>query len=380
MVGRTAAVPLVAGALLSPGQIGPAAWPAAGEAVVALPLKPGRIPAGIAAGARVQVLVVAASTATGTDTGPPPQGRLATVVEVAREVDASGTVVVSLLLRPSDAQRWRRPRVRRRWCCSGRRGDVAMRIAVGSLKGAPGVTTFGLALAVCWPEPGVLLVECDPAGGDLGGRFATADVPGLAGLAVDARRDRSPSVWHAHAQRLPVGADVVVAPASGRQASAALAQLVDHLPAVDGDLIIDVGRIGDASPARSLIAVADAVVVVSGAELSAIDRAAAFSQSVSTTDAMLHARLSVVVVGDSPWPQRELADVFGVPVVTAPYDKRSAAILTGSARPRGAWTRVGLPAAARTLALQLRTPAVEAKESPQSAAQAEPVPVEEVRR
>ena len=103
VVGRTAAVPLVAGALLSPDQIGPAAWPAAGEAVVALPLKPGRIPAGIAPGARVQVLVVAASTATGADTGPPPQGRLATVVEVARDVDASGTVVVSLLLRASDA-------------------------------------------------------------------------------------------------------------------------------------------------------------------------------------------------------------------------------------------------------------------------------------
>ena len=141
-----------------------------------------------------------------------------------------------------------------------------------------------------------------------------------------------------------------------------MAQLVDHLPAVDGDLILDVGRLGDASPARPLFAVADAVVVVSGAELSAIDRAVAFSQSVSTSDAALHARLSVVVVGDSPWPQRELADVFGVPVVTAPYDKRSAAILSGSARPRGAWTRVGLPAAARTLALRLRTPAVDAKD------------------
>jgi SAF domain len=106
VVGRTAAVPLVAGALLSPDQVGPAAWPAAGEAVAALPLKPGRIPAGIAAGARVEVLLVAAAsqpTATGTETGTPPRGARATVVEVARDVDASGTVVVSLLMRAADA-------------------------------------------------------------------------------------------------------------------------------------------------------------------------------------------------------------------------------------------------------------------------------------
>jgi len=37
--------------------VGPAAWPAPGEAVVAVPVKPGRLPAGIAPGARVQVFV-----------------------------------------------------------------------------------------------------------------------------------------------------------------------------------------------------------------------------------------------------------------------------------------------------------------------------------
>jgi hypothetical protein len=105
VVGRTAAVPLVAGALLSPDQVGPAAWPAAGEAVVALPLKPGRIPAGIAPGARVRVLTVASTEgSTGTSAAGGQAGVVATVVEVSREqVDASGTVVVSLLLRAADA-------------------------------------------------------------------------------------------------------------------------------------------------------------------------------------------------------------------------------------------------------------------------------------
>lgn len=104
VVGRTAAVPLVAGALLSPDQVGPAAWPAAGEAVVALPLKPGRIPAGIAPGARVRVLTVTTDGGAATSADRGQAGVVATVVEVSREqVDASGTVVVSLLLNGADA-------------------------------------------------------------------------------------------------------------------------------------------------------------------------------------------------------------------------------------------------------------------------------------
>jgi hypothetical protein len=101
VVGRTAAVPLVAGALLSPDQIGPAAWPAAGQAVVAVPVKPGRVPTGVSPGARVLVLTVATDpTAAGTGQS---AGVVGTVVDIASNADASGTVVVSLLLRSSDA-------------------------------------------------------------------------------------------------------------------------------------------------------------------------------------------------------------------------------------------------------------------------------------
>ena len=41
-----------------------------------------------------------------------------------------------------------------------------MLIALCSAKGAPGVTTSGLALALSWPRP-VVLAELDPAGGDV---------------------------------------------------------------------------------------------------------------------------------------------------------------------------------------------------------------------
>jgi hypothetical protein len=98
VVGRVAAVPLVVGSLVSPAQFGPAAgWPRAGEAVVAVAVKPGRIPVGVVPGARVQVFTVAAANATGpsTTTG---SAVVATVVEVLTDVDSSGTTVVSLLV------------------------------------------------------------------------------------------------------------------------------------------------------------------------------------------------------------------------------------------------------------------------------------------
>jgi flagella basal body P-ring formation protein FlgA len=50
VVGSSVAVPVAAGTLLSEAQLGPAQWPPEGQAVAALPFKPGRLPAGLAAG------------------------------------------------------------------------------------------------------------------------------------------------------------------------------------------------------------------------------------------------------------------------------------------------------------------------------------------
>jgi hypothetical protein len=98
VVGRTAAVPLVAGSLVSPAQLGPAAgWPRSGEAVLAVAVKPGRIPVGVVPGARVQVFTVVAVNATG-PSGVAGSPVVATVVEVRTDVDSSGTTVVSLLV------------------------------------------------------------------------------------------------------------------------------------------------------------------------------------------------------------------------------------------------------------------------------------------
>lgn len=105
VIGRTAAVPLAAGSLLTVGQLGPAAWPPAGQAVIAVPVKPGRAPAGLAAGSRVVVLVVPA-TGAGQDPSMFAGARraVASVVSVSAGADQVGTQLVTLVLAADAAE------------------------------------------------------------------------------------------------------------------------------------------------------------------------------------------------------------------------------------------------------------------------------------
>jgi hypothetical protein len=224
-----------------------------------------------------------------------------------------------------------------------------MRIVVASAKGSPGATCFALALAVVWPRP-VILVEADPAGGDLGGRFSVPDHPGLASLVVAARRDGGPDLWKSHANHLPVGADVVIAPAAARQAHAAVASLAAAVLTAEVDLIFDVGRLAEASPAWPLVSAGDELLVVSGATVASIDHAAALTSHQHGD----RPRVSGVLVGDLRVPLAAVSDVLGVPILASvPTDAGTAAFLTGTARPGRVWSRFGIPAAARTAALQL---------------------------
>jgi hypothetical protein len=97
VVGRTARVPLVAGSLLAPGQVGAAAWPNVGESVVAVPVPAGRLPDGLTVGSRVNALLAAGE-------GAQPAGPVvpATVVAVVPATSA-GVSTVSLLVRSVDA-------------------------------------------------------------------------------------------------------------------------------------------------------------------------------------------------------------------------------------------------------------------------------------
>ena len=102
VVGRPAAVPLVAGALLTRGEVGAGSPVNAGEDVVAVGLKAGLFPPGLAPGDRVQVVpVVTSSSSTATAQGSPVN---ATVLGVEPAPAASNAATVfSLQVSKTDA-------------------------------------------------------------------------------------------------------------------------------------------------------------------------------------------------------------------------------------------------------------------------------------
>jgi hypothetical protein len=102
VVGRTVRVPVAANTLLSESMLGPVAWPPQGQSLVAVSVKPGRAPDGLAAGVHVLVLDVAAQSNAGSSRGGAALQVPATVVSVVA-ADASGVMVVSLLLATPDA-------------------------------------------------------------------------------------------------------------------------------------------------------------------------------------------------------------------------------------------------------------------------------------
>lgn len=112
VVGRPAAVPLRAGQLLAPSQLGERAWPPAGQALVAVGVDEGHLPAGLTPGAQVSVLTAAGSApaaAAPTAGKPAPTAGAAAptapagtqirgiVVAVSKAADLSGSVVTVLV-------------------------------------------------------------------------------------------------------------------------------------------------------------------------------------------------------------------------------------------------------------------------------------------
>ncbi|MFJ8813787.1 SAF domain-containing protein [Amycolatopsis thermoflava] len=104
VLGRPMATSLTAGALLTPGSVGTAAVPAAGQAIAALALKPGQFPPEIAGGARVAVVFVPGQA--GTATSPPADGGTVwpAVVTSVASAPSDQTTVVSVQLAEASAR------------------------------------------------------------------------------------------------------------------------------------------------------------------------------------------------------------------------------------------------------------------------------------
>ncbi|WP_257900980.1 chromosome partitioning protein [Saccharothrix obliqua] len=212
-----------------------------------------------------------------------------------------------------------------------------MLVSVVSLKGSPGVTTFVVALAAVWPVPArVLVVEADPSGGDLGLRFSLSSAPGLVSMAAAARRGGDAGLVWRHAQPLPGGVPVVVAPPDAEQARAALSALAhdptgkpEVLRAVAGEpgvvVIADCGRMDPGSPASPLVRSSDVVVLLSRAHA---DDLAHLPRRLPAVGRWCP-NCVLLLVGEG-YGEAEVARELGVaPLGRVPYDPVGAAVLCG---------------------------------------------------
>ena len=212
-------------------------------------------------------------------------------------------------------------------------------VALGSVRSCA-VNTLTLALAATSPkERRVLLVELDPAGGTLAAASGWPPEPSLVSLAAAARRSFDPDLVWEHCQELAGGAAVLAGPASGDQARSALgmlAGLAGHLGTLDADVLVDCGRLDPGPSGAGVLEGADRVVLAARPRLADLHALATWREA----SPFGSGRVGLVLVGDGPYPDAEIAEALGVEVLARlPWDPEAAEAL------------VSFPASARELRL-----------------------------
>lgn len=235
--------------------------------------------------------------------------------------------------------------------------------AFGSVRSC-GVTTLVLGLAATWPrraEPQgrpVLVVEADPAGGTLAASAGWPAEPGLVSLAAAARRGAEPSLVFEHCQHLPGAASVLAGPARSDQARSALGMLgplLGRLGELDADVLVDCGRLEDASPVLGIFERAaqgdreSSAVLVSRGRLCDLQAVASWLEAHPAGPGA-----GLVVAGDGPYFDAEIAEALGLAVLARlPWDPGTPDALVACSASDRRLRMAPLVRAARTLAEHL---------------------------
>ncbi|WP_189061779.1 chromosome partitioning protein [Longimycelium tulufanense] len=200
------------------------------------------------------------------------------------------------------------------------------------------MTTATLAMAARWPVGDPLVIEADPAGGDLAARHRLASSPGLVSLAAAARRASNTELLNEHSQRLPGGLRVVPGPVAAEQARAALGVLTTrgartvHAGAgpADAAVLVDVGRLDSSSPALPLVRGAEALVVMARPRADELSHVATLLGEIPTWTKTP----GLVLIGEG-YGRAEVERELRVPVMgTLPHDSSGAALLCGEPQGR----------------------------------------------
>lgn len=237
---------------------------------------------------------------------------------------------------------------------------ITMLLGFGSVKGSPGVTTSALAITVALHgHAGIVLADCDPAGGDVAPRLGLPDAPGAVELAVASRNeDVDELTANRYTQGLATGVRVIAIPAGACQATAAMEELA-HLPRhpvaelarMQGIVVIaDVGRLGNGSPAGPIAAASDVVAVVVRPELDAV----AHLHDAVPRLREITPRLGLVIIGRGRYQPGEVAEAVGVSVLgVLPWDRAGARLLPSAVEGNWAASHTRLVRGAIPVAAQL---------------------------
>ncbi len=220
-----------------------------------------------------------------------------------------------------------------------------MLIALVSAKGAPGVTTASLAMALTWPRH-VLLAECDPRGGDVLAGFAAARVPAGRGLLELQVRGRNGSLhrelW-GQLVRLPDASNrhfLLPGLDSPQQAGAVdwvqMAALFRQIGDDDVDVLADCGQVHTQHAPMPVLRAADLVVLVTRATLPSVHKALRTAELVREDlgrNGLGADRLvSLVISAPRGYSEREISQQFaglGMQVVgILPWHERTARVLS----------------------------------------------------
>lgn len=236
-------------------------------------------------------------------------------------------------------------------------------LVLGSVAGAPGVTTVALALSAAWPgnaDGGVrpVVVEAGVWGGDLAARFGLPHAPGLLDVAATVRQ-RQPGSLLGAVHELPFGVRAVLATAERGPCTEAVRLLTaPDGPRVlragekdQGSVLIDIGRITPET--HGLLETADEVLLI--ARGSAESLAHVYAHRPASLP--YAGRLRLLVVGRCPYPPGEISTALAVERVTfLPWDTKTAAVLSGTHQGRlhaEGFRTPPLMAAVRALAEQM---------------------------
>jgi hypothetical protein len=258
-------------------------------------------------------------------------------------------------------------------------------LAVVGAKGAPGATTAAVALALGWPRP-VLLVDADPAGGDiapgwLGGRVGLDR--GLLSWAAATRH--TPAATAAdlapHTTAIPDAPGVLVLPGlahagqTGGLEEATWLRLVTSAAApwpapptpratagqgrgpepgaLAVDLLADCGRICPVTPWPLIIA-AGLVLLAARPSLRGVQHARHAAATLTAVTGPAGGAVQLVVCGPGPYEPRAVERAVGLPVAAVlPDDPRAAAVLSDGAPAGRGWERTALARTARSAARHL---------------------------